>query len=121
MQPGLIAFLILAPIVVWVTYAIVGWLNYKENPLYWRDQKAMLEVGSYRWMMLSPKHGEGHKVAVVKAFEKNRIIIDIWMQTADGGWKQLEEGVSYSVGDFFRFTDPEPNKWTECSEDLSRE
>ena len=120
MNSGLIAFLILVPIAVWAAYAIVGWLNYKENPLYWRDQKKMLEVGTYRWMMLSPKHGAGHKVAVVKAVEK-KIVFDIWIQAEDGGWKQLEENVTYSVGDFFRFTDPEPNKWTGCSEDLSKE
>lgn len=110
MDSGLIAFIILAPIVMWAVFAIVGWLNYKENPLYWRDQKKMLEVGTYRWMMLSPKHGNGHKVAVVKAIEKHRIIFDEWVQV-DGGWKQISEDVNYSVGDFFRFTDPEPNKW----------
>lgn len=110
MSNGLIWFICLAPIVAWLTYAIVGWLNYKENPLYWLDQKKMLEVGTYRWMMLSPKHGVGHRVAVVKAIGKKKITFDIWAQTEDG-WKQLEEDVTYTVGDFFRFTDPEPNKW----------
>ena len=79
MDSGLIAFIILAPIVAFLVFAIVGWLNYKENPLYWRDQKKMLEVGTYRWMMLSPKHGNRHKVAVVKAIEKKRIIFDEWV------------------------------------------
>ena len=62
MSNGLIWFICLAPIVAWLTYAIVGWLNYKENPLYWLDQKKMLEVVTYRWMMLSPKHGVGHRL-----------------------------------------------------------
>ena len=46
----------------------------------------------------------------MKAIGKKKITFDIWAQTEDG-WKQLEEDVTYTVGDFFRFTDPEPNKW----------
>lgn len=44
MNTGLIWFICLALVVMFLAFAVVGWLNYKENPLYWRDQKKMLEA-----------------------------------------------------------------------------
>lgn len=77
----------------------------------------MLEVGEYRWLMGSPKKGIGHRVAVVTAIGKKKIVFDEWGQTEDG-WKQLAENVEYSIADFFHFTNPEPCKWVDSSENL---
>ncbi|MBO4718968.1 MAG: hypothetical protein J5658_03740 [Prevotella sp.] len=107
MSTGLIWFICLAPVVVFLAFAVVGWLNYKENPLYWRDQKKMLRKGQVRWMMLTPESGDGHAIAVVKDIQKKKIVFDRFVKR--GGKYEMETAnVEYSVGDFFRFTDPEP-------------
>jgi len=82
----------------------------------------MLEVGEYRWHMGSPKWGIGHRVVVVKAIDKKKrkITYDEWGVTEDG-WKQLQEGVEISIAGFFHFTNGEPCKWVDSSEELSKE
>ena len=107
MNTGLIAFLILAPVVAFIGYALVGWLNFKENPIWRNYQKKLLHKGQVRWMMLTPESGDGHAIAVVKDIQKKKIVFDRYCKK--GGEYILETAdVSYSVADFFRFTDPEP-------------
>lgn len=107
MDSGLLAFIIFAPIVLLVTYAVVGWLNYRENPLYWRSQLRMLEVGDVRWVQFSPRSGDGHTIAVVKEIGKKTIKFNRYIMT--GGKYSLDVAdMEYTIGDFYRFTDPEP-------------
>jgi hypothetical protein len=112
MSSGLIAFLVLAPVVVWVTYAIVGWLNYRENPLWWRSELKMLDVDDVRWVQFSPKFGEGHIIGVVTGKDvktdngKHRITFDRYIKKGDK--YVFDASLDYSIADFFRFTDAEP-------------
>lgn len=111
MSSGLIAFLVLVPVVVWVTYAIVGWLNYRENPLWWKDELRKLDVDDVRWVQFSPKFGEGHIIAVVTGKDvktengKRRITFDRYI--LKGNDYVFLESADYSIADFFRFTDQE--------------
>lgn len=117
MSEGLIWFICLAPIGMVVIYAIDGWLNYRENPLYWRAMLSMLTPGQVRWSMLSKGKGEvGHTIFVVKEIRKpkrkllwfkTRIIFDRYYYN---GERYICNGtdIDYSLGDFYRNTDPEP-------------
>lgn len=119
MKDGLIWFLALAPIVLFIGYLFTCFLNFRYNIIWRKYQLDLLEVGECRWLMGSVKKGPGHRVAVVKEIDKKkrRIIFDEWMQT-DEGWKQLAEGVENSIATFFHFTNPEPCKWVGPSEEL---
>lgn len=112
MESGLVWFICLAPVVLFIGYLFTCFLNFRHN-IVWRNyQLDMLEVGEYRWLMGSPKWGVGHRVAVVKSIDKKKrkIVFDEWMETEEG-WKQLAEDVEYSIASFFHFTNGEPNHW----------
>lgn len=119
MSSGLIAFLVLAPVVVWLGYAITGWLNYRENPLYRNAMYKMLDIGSVRWELLSPV-GEGHSIFVIKDFvkkkrlfsKKERIVRVIFDRYRLKGGKYVLEtaDLNYSAYDFIALTDAEPVK-----------
>ena len=111
-------FLALTIPVLFFGYLVTCFLNFRHNILWRRYQLNLLEVGEYRWLMGSPKWGEHHRVAVVKAIDKKKrkIVFDEWGRTGFG-WKQLAENVEYSIADFFHFTNGEPAKWVEPSEE----
>lgn len=108
MNPGLIWFVCLAPVVVFLAFAIVGWLNYRENPFYWRAMLKMLKVGQVRANMLSPE-GEGHCIFVVKEidYKKKVIVSDTYVFKGDKYVLDIKDKTE-SLGDFYRHTDPEP-------------
>lgn len=106
MNTGLIWFICLAPVVVFLAYAVTGWLNYRENPLYWRAMLRMLKVGQVRANMLTPE-GEGHIIYVVKEIGKKTIKCDTYI-LQKGAYVLDIEDAEMSIGSFFRSTDPEP-------------
>lgn len=108
MNSGLIWFICLAPVVVFLAFAIVGWLNYRENPLYRRAMLKMLKVGQVRANMLSTE-GEGHCIFVVKEIDyKKRVIIsDTYIYKNDKYMLNIKDKTE-SFADFIKHTDPEP-------------
>lgn len=108
MNNGLIWFICLAPVVVFLAFAVVGWLNYRENPLYRRAMLKMLKVGQVRANMLSPV-GEGHCIFVVKEIDyKKRVIIsDTYIYKNDKYVLDIKDKTE-SFADFIKHTDPEP-------------
>lgn len=120
MSNGLIWFLVLAPVVAFLGYAIVGWLNYRENPLYVKAQLRMLKVGHVRANKLTPE-GEGHTIFVVKEIKGRKITSDTYV-LRNGKYVLDLENYELKAKAFFDFTDPEPVYKDEriCSEKKSK-
>jgi hypothetical protein len=108
MSTGLIWFIVLALLVPVFTIVVVGFLNYRENPLYRRAMLKMLKVGQVRANMLS-QEGEGHCIFVVKEidYKKKVIISDTYILKGDKYVLDIKDKTE-SFGDFYRHTDPEP-------------
>ena len=106
MNDGLIWLLVLAPVVAFLGYAIVGWLNYRENPLYVKAQLKMLKVGHVKANKLTPE-GEGHTVYVVKQIDGKKIICDTY-KLKSGKYAVDRTDWEFRAKEFFDFTDPEP-------------
>lgn len=108
MNSGLIWFIVLALFIPVLTIVVVGFLNYRENPLYRRAMLKMLKVGQVRANMLS-QEGEGHCIFVVKEidYKKKVIISDTYILKGDKYVLDIKDKTE-SFGDFYRHTDPEP-------------
>ena len=108
MNSGLIWFIVLAPLIPVLTIVVVGFLNYRENPLYRRAMLKMLKVGQVRANMLS-QEGEGHCIFVVKEidYEKRVIISDTYIYKGDKYVLDIKDKTE-SFADFIKHTDPEP-------------
>ena len=59
MSNGLTWFICLAPLIPVLTIVVVGFLNYRENPLYVRAQLNMLTVGQVKRNKLSSQDKDG--------------------------------------------------------------
>lgn len=108
MSNGLIWFIVLALLIPVLTIVVVGFLNYRENPLYRRAMLKMLKVGQVRANMLS-QEGEGHCIFVVKEIDdkKKVIISDTYILMGDKYVLDIKDKTE-SFADFYRHTDPEP-------------
>lgn len=108
MNTGLIWFIVLALLVPVLTIVVVGFLNYRENPLYRRAMLKMLKVGQVRANMLS-QEGEGHCIFVVKEIDNKKKVIISDTYILIGGKYVLDiKDKTESFADFYRHTDPEP-------------
>ena len=98
---------------VLMVYFGLGWLMPHYNPIWIYKQRRMLGVGDVRWGQLSPKHGDGHKIYVIKALDvkkdgrKHRVVFDAYILT--GGKYVLDlADLNYSLREFLELSDPEP-------------
>lgn len=108
MSNGLIWFIVLALLVPVITIVVVGFLNYRENPLYRRAMLKMLKVGQVRANKLS-QEGEGHCIFVVKEIDNKKKVIISDTYILMGGKYVLDiKDKTESFADFYRHTDPEP-------------
>lgn len=107
MSNGLIWFICLAPLIPVLTIVVVGFLNYRENPLYVRAQLNMLTVGQVKRNKLSSQDKDGCIIYVVKAIEGKKIICDTYIKK---GGKYVIDRTDWELKakEFFDFTDPEP-------------
>lgn len=110
MEPIYIIAIVLAVLAV---YFGLCWIMPKINPIWIYLQKKDLAVGDVRWGRLSPKHGDGHKIFVIKEFDvkkdgkKHRVIFDSYIKTG-GEYVMDIANMNYSMKDFLQFSDPEP-------------